>query len=280
MGAAVLALLGALSWGTGDFFGGLASRRAHVLTVLVLSQAVGLAGVAAWAVASGDSPPGLADIVPAVGAGMAGAAGLAALYRGMAIGAMGIVAPISALSPAVPLAVDLVRGDAPAAVQWAGIATALTGVVLLAREPGGTTTRGTSLAAGVSLALVAALGFGLFVVGLDAASDGGATWAVVVARTSSTLVALCAVLLVSVPLRPPRRLLPAIAAVGVFDTTANALVAVATTYGSAGIVAVLSALYPLTTILLARVFLSERLDRPRRVGGVLALAGAALVAIG
>lgn len=276
----MLALLGALSWGTGDFFGGLASRRAHVLTVLVLSQAVGLAGVAAWAVASGDSPPGLADIVPAVGAGMAGAAGLAALYRGMAIGAMGIVAPISALSPAVPLAVDLVRGDAPAAVQWAGIATALTGVVLLAREPGGTTTRGTGLAAGVSLALVAALGFGLFVVGLDAASDGGATWAVVVARTSSTLVALCAVLLVSVPLRPPRRLLPAIAAVGVFDTTANALVAVATTYGSAGIVAVLSALYPLTTILLARVFLSERLDRPRRVGGALALAGAALVAIG
>lgn len=276
----MLALLGALSWGTGDFFGGLASRRAHVLTVLVLSQAVGLAGVAAWAVASGDSPPGLADIVPAVGAGAAGAAGLAALYRGMAIGAMGIVAPISALSPAVPLAVDLVRGDAPAAVQWAGIATALTGVVLLAREPGGTTTRGTGLAAGVSLALVAALGFGLFVVGLDAASDGGATWAVVVARTSSTLVALCAVLLVSVPLRPPGGLLPAIAAVGVFDTTANALVAVATTYGSAGIVAVLSALYPLTTILLARVVLSERLDRPRRVGGALALAGAALVAIG
>jgi len=280
MEAAVLALLGALSWGTGDFFGGLASRRAHVLTVLVLSQAVGLAGVAAWAVASGDSPPGLADIVPAVGAGAAGAAGLAALYRGMAIGAMGIVAPISALSPAVPLAVDLVRGDAPAAVQWAGIATALTGVVLLAREPGGTTTRGTGLAAGVSLALVAALGFGLFVVGLDAASDGGATWAVVVARTSSTLVALCAMLLVSVPLRPPGGLLPAIAAVGVFDTTANALVAVATTYGSAGIVAVLSALYPLTTILLARVVLSERLDRPRRVGGALALAGAALVAIG
>jgi drug/metabolite transporter (DMT)-like permease len=280
MEAAVLALLGALSWGTGDFFGGLASRRAHVLTVLVLSQAVGLAGVAAWAVASGDSPPGLGDIVPAVGAGAAGAAGLAALYRGMAIGAMGIVAPISALSPAVPLAVDLVRGDAPAAVQWAGIATALTGVVLLAREPGGTRTRGAGLAAGVSLALVAALGFGLFVVGLDAASDGGATWAVVVARTSSTLVALCAVLLVSVPLRPPGGLLPAIAAVGVFDTTANALVAVATTYGSAGIVAVLSALYPLTTILLARVFLSERLDRPRRVGGALALAGAALVAIG
>jgi drug/metabolite transporter (DMT)-like permease len=279
MEAAVLALLGAVSWGTGDFFGGLASRRAHVLTVLVVSQAVGLAGVAAWAVASGDSPPGLADILPAVGAGVAGAAGLAALYRGMAIGAMGIVAPISAVSPVVPLGVDLVRGDAPAALQWGGIVVALAGVVLLAREPGIRVGR-TGVAAGVSLALVAALGFGLFIVGIDAASDGGATWAVVVARTSSTLVALCAVLVVSVPVRPPSRLMPSIVAVGLFDTTANVLVAFATTHGSAGIVAVLSALYPLTTILLARAFLSERLDRTRRIGGVLALAGAALVAVG
>lgn len=279
MEAAGLALLGAMSWGTGDFFGGLASRRAHVLTVLVVSQAVGLVGVAAWALASGDAPPGIGDMLPAAGAGAAGAAGLAALYRGMAVGAMGIVAPISAVSPAVPLGVDLLRGDAPAGIQWAGIATALAGVVLLAREPGGSA-RGAGLAAGVSLALVAALGFGLFVVGLDAASDGGATWAVVVARTSSTVLALCAVLVVSAPVRPPRSLLPALAAVGLFDTTANALVAVATTYGSAGIVAVLSALYPLTTIVLARVFLAERLDRHRRVGGVLALAGAALVAVG
>ena len=279
MEAAVLALLGAMSWGTGDFFGGLASRRAHVLTVLVVSQAVGLVGVGAWALASGDGPPGIGDVLPAVGAGAAGATGLAALSRGMAIGAMGIVAPISAVRPAVPLAVDLLRGDAPGGIQWAGIAAALAGVVLLAREPGGVA-RSAGLAAGVSLALVAALGFGLFVVGLDAASDGGATWAVVVARTSSTLLALSAALVVSAPLRPPTSLLPTIAAVGLFDTTANVLVAFATTYGSAGIVAVLSALYPLTTIVLARVVLGERLDRHRRVGGVLALAGAALVAVG
>lgn len=279
MEAAGLALLGAMSWGTGDFFGGLASRRAHVLTVLVVSQAVGLVGVAAWALASGHGPPGIGDVLPAVGAGAAGAAGLAALYRGMAIGAMGIVAPISAVSPAVPLAVDLLRGDAPGGIQWAGIATALAGVVLLAREPGGGAPRA-GLAAGVTLALVAALGFGLFVVGLDAASDGGATWAVVVARASSTSLALCAVLVVAAPLWPPTSLLPAIAAVGLFDTTANVLVAFATTYGSAGIVAVLSALYPLTTIVLARIVVGERLDRHRRVGGVLALAGAALVAVG
>ncbi len=278
MEAAVLALLGAASWGTGDFFGGLASRRAHVLTVLALSQAIGLVGVATWAIASGEAVPGLGDVLPAAGAGAAGAIGLAALYRGLAIGAMGIVAPISATSPAVPLGLDLVRGDAPSGIQWAGIAAALAGVVLLAREPG--RARDAGLAAGVSLALVAALGFGLFVVGLDAASDGGATWAVVIARSASTVLALAALVAAAVPPRAPARLLPAIAAVGVFDTTANVLVAFATTHGSAGIVAVLSALYPLTTIVLARLFLAERLDRHRRVGGVLALAGAALVAVG
>ncbi len=278
MEAAVLALLGAASWGTGDFFGGLASRRAHVLTVLALSQAIGLVGIAAWAITSGEAVPGLGDVLPAAGAGAAGAIGLAALYRGLAIGAMGIVAPISATSPAVPLGLDLVRGDAPSGIQWAGIAAALAGVVLLAREPG--RARDAGLAAGVSLALVAALGFGLFVVGLDAASDGGATWAVVIARAASTVLALAALVAAAVPPRAPARLLPAIAAVGVFDTTANVLVAFATTHGSAGIVAVLSALYPLTTIVLARLFLAEQLDRHRRVGGVLALAGAALVAVG
>jgi drug/metabolite transporter (DMT)-like permease len=276
--AAGLALLGAVSWGTGDFFGGLASRRAHVLSVLAVSQAVGLVGVAAWAIASGESLPGVGDILPAAGAGAAGALGLAALYRGLAIGAMGIVAPISATSPVVPLAVDLARGEAPGGLQWVGIAAALAGIMLLAREPRGP--GGAGLAAGVSLALVAALGFGLFIVGLDAASDGGATWAVVIARAASTALSVAALAVAAVPSRLPVGLLPTIAAVGVFDTTANVLVAFATTHGSAGIVAVLSALYPLTTIALARLFLSERLDRHRRAGGLLALAGAALVAVG
>lgn len=278
MEAAVLALLGAASWGTGDFLGGLASRRANVLTVLAVSQAVGLAGVAAWAVVTGAAVPGVGDVLPAAGAGAAGALGLAALYRGLAIGAMGIVAPISALSPAVPLTVDLARGEVPAGVQWVGIAAALAGVALLAREPGGA--RAAGLATGVSLALVAALGFGLFVVGLDAASDGGAEWAVVVARTSSTVLSVGALVVVSAPILPPSGLVPVIAAVGLFDTAANLLVAFATTHGSAGIVAVLSALYPLATIVLARLVLSERLDRTRRLGGALALGGAALVAVG
>lgn len=278
MGFALLALLGASFWGVGDFFGGLASRRVHVFTVLALSQAIGLAGAATWALTSGDGRPGLEDLWPAAGAGASAAIGLAALYRGMAIGAMGIVAPISATSPLVPLAVDVARGAVPSALQWCGIATVLGGIVLLSRAPGGERT--SRVASGVALAIVAALGFGLFVVGLDAASDGSVAWTILVARSTGTLFALGAAVIVSAPLRAPARLLPMIVAVGVFDTLANVLVAFATTGGPAGIVAVLSALYPVTTILLARVVLGERLDRERRIGGALALGGAAAVAVG
>jgi drug/metabolite transporter (DMT)-like permease len=275
---AVLALLGASFWGVGDFFGGLASRRTHVLTVLVVSQAAGLVGAVAWVLVGGDARPSLGELWPAVGAGAAGAVGLGALYRGMAVGAMGIVAPISAASPVVPLGVDLARGIVPSALQWLGIAVVLGGITLLARERDGVGRAG--LAAGVGLALVAALGFGLFVVGLDSAADESVSWTILAVRSTSTLLAFAAVVAVSAPVRPPARLLPMILAVGVFDTAANVLVAFATTHGPAGIVAVLSALYPVTTILLARILLAERLGRERRVGAVLALGGAAAVAVG
>ena len=278
MGFAFLALLGASFWGVGDFFGGLASRRAHVLTVLALSQATGLLGAAIWVLVAGGERPALADLWPAAVAGAAGAIGLGALYRGMAIGAMGIVAPISAASPIVPLAVDVGRGVVPSVLQWLGIAVVLTGIVLLARQPRGSTSSG--LAAGVALALIAALGFGLFIVGIDAASEDSVAWTILVVRATSTLLALVAAVVVSAPLRPPARLLPMIVAVGAFDTLANVLVALATTRGPAGIVAVLSALYPVTTVLLARIVLAERLDRERRIGGALAIGGAAAVAVG
>jgi drug/metabolite transporter (DMT)-like permease len=275
---AALALLGAAFWGIGDFFGGLAARRIHVLTVLVASQAIGLLGAAVWVAVTRDAPPGIEDLLPAMGAGACGALGLAALYRGMAVGAMGIVAPISAASPIVPLTVDLARGTSPSAAQWAGIVLVLGGIALLAREPGGA--RSAGLAAGVALAFAAALAFGLFVVGLDAATDGSVPWTILAVRSTSTALALLLALVASVAVKPPASLLPMVVAVGVFDTAANVLVAFATTKGAAGVVAVLSSLYPVATIVLARLALGERLDRPKRFGGALALGGAAAVAAG
>jgi drug/metabolite transporter (DMT)-like permease len=276
--ASLLALGAALAWGTGDFFGGIASRRMAVVAVLTLSLAIGLVGVLLWVVASGDPFPGIEALLPAAAAGVSGVVGLAALYRGFALGAMGIVAPISGASPIVPLVVDAAKGVVPSPAQLLGVTLVVIGIVTLSREP--TALRGRRTAAGAGMAVVAALGFGGFIVGIDAGSDESAVWAVVAARSTSLVIAAAAVALTSASLRPAARLWPLLVAVGVFDTGANLLVAAATTEGAAGVVAVLSALFPVVTIVLARVLLGERLGAARRVGGALALTGAAFVAAG
>jgi drug/metabolite transporter (DMT)-like permease len=274
--AAVLALCAAALWGTGDFFGGLAARRISVLIVLFWSQLVGLVGLVVWISASGDARPG-ADLLLALAAGVAGIVGLGCLYQGMAVGAMGIVAPISATSSVVPLTVDLVRGHSPALVQWLGIALALTGIVLVSREPGSSSG---PLAAGVGLALVAALAFGLFIVGLGEAAQESAPWATATARFGSVSAIVLALAWTRTAPRVSSRLLPLVIVVGAFDAAANALLGLAVGRGSIGIVAVLSSLYPLATILLARAIINERLGTTRTVGGLIALGGAALIAAG
>lgn len=275
--AAALTLFGALSWGIGDFLGGLASRRLAVLTVLCISQAVGLAGVVVWVILAGEPFPGVAALVPGAAAGTAVIIGLGAFYRGLAIGAMGVVAPISASYPLIPLAVDGARGIAPSPAQWAGTALVFTGIAVLSREPA---PEGGRLAAGVVLALMASATFGVYIVGIDLGADESVPWTVLAVRSTSVALVLTAVLVTSTSLRTPRHLLPVLVVIGVFDTGANIAVTFATTHGAAGIVAVLSALYPVVTILLARYVLGERLSALRRLGGVGALAGAALVAVG
>jgi drug/metabolite transporter (DMT)-like permease len=276
--AALLALAGALGWGVGDFLGGIAARRLAVLTVLVVSQFVGLVGVYVWVLVSGDAFPGVDELAAAGGAGIVALLGLAALYRGFAAGAIGIVAPISAASPIVPLAVDASQGVVPSGLQWLGVVLVVGGIVVLSLEPASAGSQ--RIAAGAGLALIAALGFGLFFVGIDAGADESPAWAVAAARTASVPVAALAALATRVPLVAPRSLLPLLVAVGVFDTSANVFVAAAADRGAIGIVAVLSSLYPVVTVVLAWLVLGERLAATKRAGGAIALAGAALVAAG
>ena len=265
-------------WGVGDFFGGLASRRLAVITVVVVSQAIGLTSLLLWVLLAGDPFPGVPELLPAAAAGVMVLVGLGAFYRGLAIGAMGIVAPISAAGPIVPLAVDAARGTTPEALQWLGIALLVLGVATLSREPS-RVGRG-RVAAGSGLAIVAAVTFGLFYVGIDAGADESGAWAVIAARAVAASAGVLAAVVTSTSLRAPRALLPILALVGLVDTSANVLVATATTYGAVGIVAVLSTLYPLVTMGLAWIVLGERLSLAKRVSGGVALAGAALVAAG
>lgn len=272
-----LALAASASWGLGDFLGGLTSRRLHVLTVLVVQQVFGLAAAAAWVLLSGDGFPGWTATAWAAAAGASGCLGIGTLYRGMAIGAMGIVAPVSAVSAAIPFAVGIGSGERPGALQAGGIVLALVGVAVASREPA---ELGGGRAAGIGLALLAALGFGLYFVFADRAADDSVPYAVATARGVSLALALGAALVVGVSLRPGRSFLPALLVIGLCDVGANMLFSVATTHGYLSVVSVLSALYPVVTVVLAAVVLHERVARTQRVGVAGALAGAALISAG
>lgn len=271
------ALAAAAAWGVGDFFGGLTARRLNVLAVVGLSQLAGLAWIGAWTAAAGEGPPSGRSLLAATIGGIAGAVGLAALYRGMAIGAMGIVAPLSAVAPVIPLAVDLARGNRPDGLQLVGVALAVAGVALASREAG---SAGRRSAAGVGLALLAAFSFGLYYVGIGEASHGGVAWAVLVARLASTAFVLGAAAATGAALGPARRFLPVLAFIGLADVGANVLFAEAATRGLVGVVSVVASLYPMITVALAAIVLRERLNVMQRGGAVIALAGAALISGG
>lgn len=275
--AIALALGASLTWGCGDFLGGLKSRTLHVLTVLALSQLAGLVAVLVWLAVSGDAFPGWETPALAAAGGVAGCLGLVTLYRGMALGAMGIVAPVSGLAAAVPFTVGIVSGERPGAIQIGGILLALAGVALASREPA---EHGGGRAAGIGLALVSAAGFGLYFVFIDRAAEASVPWAVGTGRATSVSLAIAAALIVGASLRPPRIELPVLAVVGICDVGANVLFALATTRGFLSIISVLSSLYPIVTVALAALVLHERIAPSQRLGVAGALAGAALISVG
>src|SRR5262249_26984465 len=156
----VLALSSSVCWGVSDFVGGIQARRAPVLLVVLVSQAIGLVGAAVVVVVRGVGPPPFVELLPAMASGVAATVALAAFYRGLAVGTMSIVAPISATGAAVPVIVGVATGDRPAVLQVLGIAVAIVGVVLASREDDADAhpldRRATRVAVG--LALLAALG--------------------------------------------------------------------------------------------------------------------------
>jgi drug/metabolite transporter (DMT)-like permease len=278
-----LGLGSGLCWGTADFFGGVQSRRLPALSVVLWSQAAGALALAVALAVHGARPtwPGFAwGLAAGAGSGFA----LLLFYRGLAEGAMSVVAPVAACGAVVPVVVAPLRGELPSAVAGLGIVAAVAGVVLVSRSPDPRQHPGGRPARVVAMALGAALGFGLFFVFVDAgtATAGAAPlWVVAGARTSS-LLALGGIALTvgrSQAAWPGRRVLP-VALVGIADTTANLLFALAATSGNLAVVGVLGSLYPVATVVLARWLLRERLSVGQNAGVVLALTGVGLLAAG
>jgi drug/metabolite transporter (DMT)-like permease len=275
MAAIALGLTSSLAWGFADFFGGIQSRRRPLLAVLVVTLTSGFFLTVIAVVLHGEGPPpGVGWIAWALASSLFGIGGLACFYRGLATGNMGVVAPISSAAAIVPLAVGLASGERPSAMQGAGVALAIVGVVLASREEGET---GPRVAAGVWLAIGAAIGFGGFFVAMDRASDSDPYWAIMVARIASMTVLWAAALATRTEVPRRARDLRVLVPIGLLDTGANLLFAVASTKGLLSVVGVLGSVYPVVTILLAHFVLHERLRPLQRLGAAGALAGAALI---
>jgi drug/metabolite transporter (DMT)-like permease len=282
-----LGLGSGLCWGAADFFGGVQARRLPALSVALWSQAAGALALAA-ALAAQGSPPTSAGYAWGLAAGAGSGLALMLFYRGLAEGTMSVVAPVAACGAVVPVLVAPLRGEPPGAVAGLGIVVAVAGVVLVSRSPGPRRREGRAPSRPLrprvlAMALGAALGFGLFFVFVDAgtATPGASPlWVIAGARTSSLLVlAGIAVGMRSQAAWPGRRILP-VALVGIADTSANLLFALAAIGGNLAVVGVLGSLYPVATVLLARWLLRERLSGGQNAGVALALTGVGLLAAG
>ena len=278
----LLGLAAAVLYGSGDFLGGMAARRAHVLMVLILAEGAG-AAVALAAAAMSPGLSSLAGLAWGTGAGLIGGLGLIIFYTGLAAGPMSVVAPVSGLvSTVLPVAVALAGGERPGAAVYAGALVCLVAIVLASSERDTSATQPHNRRTrAIAYGIAAGACFGLFFLLIRNAGQTGELWPVAAARIGELAVVLAAAAVLRRGLRlrgADRGLLLAATGAGVIDVIANICYVAATRTGMFGLAVVLASLYPGVTVLLARVVLGERLRWVQRAGLGLAAIGILLVA--
>ena len=289
--AVLLALCASTLFGVADFLGGSSARRIHPTITAFASQVAGLVVLFAVALLGGGALIG-GDLALGAAAGAIGAVALWLFYRGLALGAMSVVAPLSAITSAVvPILVGVVLGESPEVSQWVGIVIALPAVVLIAREgtsePAEVATEPVEERAtpssnrlGVAAGLLAGAGFGTFVVLVTRTSSESGLWPLVSSRAVASTLTVLAVLAAGLftKVSPGRGLSLALAA-GILDASSNVLLLEAGRRGLLVLVGVIGSLYPASTVVLARVVLGERLQRHQVIGLGLAVVAIVLVAV-
>lgn len=283
----IFGLLAALTYGASDFAGGLATRRASAITAVVFSQFTGLLLLFAVLPFTWESGPTAHALRWGALAGLAGGAGVTLLYRGLAVGRMSVVAPVTALlAAALPVLIGLFAGERPSALATAGVAVALVAIVLVssaAEAPvEGPDRRRPRLLArpGLLEAIGSGTGFGLFFALLGQAGDSSPVWPLLATKASSLGLLLALAIGRGSTLRPPPGTVRLMFAAGALDITANAAFVLATRASLLSLASVLTSLYPATTILCARVFLHERLTAVQRIGLAAAAIGVVLITLG
>lgn len=281
MAAVLISLVASACWGGADFIGGLVTRRHGVLAVVAVVEAVGLAGILVVLAISGDARPPDADLLSAAIAGLSGVTGLALFYKALSLGTMSIVAPISACGAAIPAVYGVATGDPLSLLLGVGLLVAMVGVIMASLEAEHEGVEQVRAGRGSRLSLVlaglSAFGFGGYFIFFDRATGGSVVWALAVARSAPLIVLAAIVAARRTPL-PRGRDARALVLAGAADASATGLYGLALTKGALSVVSVVGSLYPVTTVLLARAVLHERVRPVQAAGIALALAGVALIA--
>nr|WP_202514861.1 EamA family transporter [Streptomyces sp. SID161] len=268
-----MALGSSLAYGCADFLGGLGARRAHVLrTVLVAAPASLVVELLLWPVLGASFSP--AAVGWGAASGVASAAAFALLYKTLAIGPMNVLSPVTALvSAALPVAVGLLQGERPGPAGLLGLPLALVAVLLVSAGHGADSARPSRTA--LLLAFGAGAAIALQLVFLHQAPSDSGVAPLIIGRAVSSAVTLVAAAVMYRALGPEKPAYAVSATAGALDSVANLLFLLAARSGDLTVVAVITALYPAGTVLLARAVLGERVHRGQLVG-----LGAAAVAVG
>ena len=272
LAATTFGLAAAASFGAADFCGGVAAKRTHVFGVLTAARLCGLAMVLALAVITGEPWPSGRALAWACAAGLVGGLALPAFYRALAVGKMGIGAPVTAvLTAGVPVVVAAFTQGLPQPIQVAGLLLALVALWLMSRP------EGKIRPDGLGLALLAGLGFGSFLVLIHQAGTEGLYWPLAAVLASSFVLSAIILTLQRGSLPPPGTLHVVVTA-GLLDTSGNVLFVLASKYGRLDVAAILSSLYPAVTVLLAWLLLKEQITRLQTAGMTAALIAVPLIA--
>ncbi len=263
----IFGLAASLFWGSGDFSGGLASRRDNASSVVLAAYAVGCVLLVILALIWREAFPSPIDVLWGGLSGVSGAIGLIAFYSALSIGRMGIVAPVSAiLTAGIPVLFSAYTQGLPSLLQLGGFVLALLAIGLVSRPE-----RTKGRPEGLGLALLAGCGFGCFFVLISRVSPGATFWPLAVARLTSVVVLLVVISIQRQKILPKKSITLLVILAGVLDALGNAFFVLATHVGRLDVAAILSSLYPVATVLLATFILHERMTRIQTLGILLAL---------
>ncbi len=272
-----LGLTSAASWGAGDFSGGLATRRTSVYGVVIVAHAVGLVILIGLALLHAEPIIAVTDLLWGSIASLTGIIGLVALYRALATGRMGLVAPVSAvLTASLPVLFGMLTQGLPSVLQMSGFALAVVGVWFVSRST--QVAEAANQRESLILAAVAGLGFGSFLILIARVNPGAVFWPLAAARATSCVAMLILATVTRQKWQPERSRLPLIIGGGVLDLGGNLFFLLAAQAGRLDVASILSSLYPASTVILARLILKEHISRTQGFGIGVVLIAIALIA--